>query len=450
MTSSRLRWLSPSASRFAALAVIALFIFHFAIIYRNVVNIPYWDDWAMFRGSAPETLSLQWLFAQHNEHRIATTKFLVWLQCHMNGWNYSGHILLNFLIYGLLLLGLVQFSRKAIPESPLWVMLAFIVFFLSPMNAFNNFMAIQTVAHFDLIFFLGATYFLCRGTGQSWRDLVIGCLLAILAIYSFAAAIPSCLAMLFGFAFLKGRRIAVMKGERRREAQQLLFVILIVGIAIALWTIGYHKHPGHPDPTSPLNPSFWTVIFNLTSFGFGYERVSWASALVCFAAVTTPIVGSIWTRRLDLTGPQWASFIMVLGIFAMFGSIAIGRTGFGVSAASKADRYWEFCGILIPLSVINWRIWLGPRRLTGAVLCCLWLLCAAGFRYNWNFGDYEQKAAARTAGRECVRAYYEGRGPALCPTVYPATLQAELDHARQLNASFYRDLNLDGLKQPDK
>src|SRR5713101_3320317 len=73
--------LRPWFTGLAALVCVALFLFHLAVIHKYSLNVPQMDDWAMFSGdNHPQSLDLTWLYAQHNDHRIATTKLFVWFQ----------------------------------------------------------------------------------------------------------------------------------------------------------------------------------------------------------------------------------------------------------------------------------------------------------------------------------------------------------------------------------
>src|SRR5262245_11846323 len=115
------------------LVCIAVFLFHFNLIRKYAVNIPNQDDWALFAGdNHPASLDLPWLYIEHNEHRTATTKLLVWFQFQLNGWNLRTHYLIDFFIYGVFLALLTWVARKWASDIPTWVILSFIVFLLSP------------------------------------------------------------------------------------------------------------------------------------------------------------------------------------------------------------------------------------------------------------------------------------------------------------------------------
>ena len=81
------------------IACAVLFLWHLGVIYKHAVNVPYWDEWETFQQDAlPSGLSLGWLLAQVNEHRILVGRLQIWALYHLDGWNLRHHQILNFLL----------------------------------------------------------------------------------------------------------------------------------------------------------------------------------------------------------------------------------------------------------------------------------------------------------------------------------------------------------------
>jgi len=59
----------------AWVAIIFYSAFHFFLIFKNAINIPFWDEWSLFKENG---IKLEWskdfIFAWHNEHRLVLTK----------------------------------------------------------------------------------------------------------------------------------------------------------------------------------------------------------------------------------------------------------------------------------------------------------------------------------------------------------------------------------------
>lgn len=431
------------AFRLALLIVFGLYLAHLIILQGYGVNVPFWDEWeALTPKQLPSGLTLKWLFLQHNEHRIATTKLLTWLLYRLNGWNLITHQTINFLIYGLLLFMLVWFARRYVRQIDSWIILGFLPFLLSPINWENHFWGFQVQFHFSLLFFLAAIYFL-YDEKQRWADMLLGSGMAILAIYSFSSGLVSGFVNLLIFALFKSLRSysASDARERRRERQQLLTVIGLVGVAMALWFVDYHTVGYHPPHAMPYTKEFWTYFVSIVGFGFGVDATEFLPNFFCLLIVLTPIIWDIWRKKGRLPNSSWAVYAAVAGILAALSVITIGRANFGVEQ-SKSSRYSEIGMMLIPLSVLTWSIFLQDRkRVRAYLLACLWLLCFITFQNNWTeFSNYESAAKQRTRGLLCIESYYAGKGDANCPSLYPESIAKKLDEAQKLNVSFYREI----------
>jgi hypothetical protein len=424
-------------------ACLGIFLIHFSIIRKNAVNVPFWDDWAAFGGdNHPASIDWPWLFAQHNEHRMSTTKGFIWLQFHLNGWNVRTQLLLNFLTFGLLLIWLGWCGRSWAPQLPFWVMPSFLIFFLTPIIWFNHFMAYTGSVHFWLLSFFLTTYFLFT-KNQRWSSLSLACVASILSIYSWAAGFVTSLILLIAFVLFKSVRAyrANERSVRRGEILQLLFSIMIVGGALVTWAHGFHKPTHHPPFTMPYRREFWVFLLNLVAASFGILSVSTGVGFVCLMIVLVPVLGMFWQRRILPT----TAYAVCAGVFALLANqcaITIGRAGFGVEL-SKGAEYVEAGMPLIILAVASWAIFLRGRHIARwyAVLA-MWLFFLTTFWPKWHdFGIYALEAQRRMEGVRCVKDYYAGKADGHCPTIYPAdrSLAPLLEQAKRLNASVYRE-----------
>ncbi len=434
------KWLG----RFAFLACIGLYLVHLYLIWTYAVDVPYLDEWANFEANQlPSGLSLENLFAQHNEHRIMTTRLFVSLQFHLSGWNLAIHQLLNFFIYGLILIAIGWIAKGAAPQIPGWLILSFMVFLLSPINWFNHFMGYQSHVHFWLLFYLLSAIFLFSET-QRWLDVVVGSALAILSTCSDAAGFVSSFALLVTFALFKIIRIH-SSAESRGDARsyfQLILVVGFLGTALLLWLLDYQKPPLHPALVLPYKWKFWSHFLNIVALGFGVKRVSNTAGVFCILIVLVPVVGVILTNKGNLRAGQWRTLALMLGVLGVMASVAAGRAGFGVEQA-KDSRYFEVGMVLIPLSLVSWTFLLQEKKLLWAGLIAgLWIFCFQAFWNDWKkFRYYKREAVQRKAGLTCLTAYYEGKGDSNCPTLSPVPIPTRwLAEAKALNVSFYRSI----------
>lgn len=432
--------LKGALTKLPLLVCLGIFLFHFSVIRKYAVNLPNMDDWGMFAGdNHPASVDLAWLYAQHSEHRTATTKLFVWLQFQLNGWNVRTHLLADFLLYGLFLILLVWFARRVAPQLQTWVLLSFIVFFLSPIIWLEHFMAYPVAVHFWLLSLLIAARLLF-GEPQRWYALVVGCIAAVFSTYSFASGFVTSLILLIAFCVFKWLRAAEARGkDRRREFFQLLLVAGSIGGPLIIWISGFTTASSRWPLIFPYRWSFWVFFLNLVSFGFGIDRVSLTWGALCFLIVMTPICGVVWKKGRHLSGGQWTAIVMVIAILADLSAISVGRAGLEASY-SKTQEYAEHGLPLIILSVLNWSVFLKhSQRLRAAVVVALWFFCLAAFSNNWDFGIYRYASASRTADVRCIRTFYNHTGNGNCPSTYPLELSSVLEKAQRLNASFYQD-----------
>ncbi|HXI24107.1 MAG TPA: hypothetical protein VNG71_09535 [Pyrinomonadaceae bacterium] len=444
-TKPMLDWsLSQLLAAAASLTLLMLFLIHFSAVRHNAVNLPQGDEWGLLEtDNHPASLDLPWLYGQVNDHRTATTKLLVWGQYQIDGWNVHNQLVINFLIYMATLILLIILMKGLAFEVPVWVIMGFVAFQLSPIIWPDHMMAYAVAVHFWLLFFLIAAGGLFS-TSQSWLSLGLATIAAIVSAYSFASGVLTSGALLIFFATFKMERF--MKGqqrqERRRELIQMVSVIAVVGGSLVGWVVRY-RHPGYLTHYAwPYQIEFWSVFLNLVSVSFGVDSLSRRLGFVCLLLVVIPVVWEAWKRRLSLTPRQWASFAMVAAILVDLAAVATGRAFLGVGW-SKVGEYSEHGMPLMVLSAINWASLFRPHRfLKWAAVGALWIFCAVAFADNWNFGIYDWSGERRMADYRCVQKYYEGTGDGHCGTFgdHPRP-EIFLEQAKRLNISFYAEMS---------
>jgi hypothetical protein len=430
---------------FAFFLCIGLYCFHFHLIWKYVVDVPYEDEWASFEpNQLPSGVSLGGLIVQHNEHRLVTTRLLVWLQYCLNVWNLAIHQIVNFVFYGLILLAIVWLARRDAPEDVgLGVLCFFLVYLLSPINRANHFMGYQSQVHFWLLFLVLACC-LVFSEAEKWVDLAIGTVAAILSTYSMAGGFVSSLVMLTMFGMFKASRIncSTQSSQCKRSYFHQICVFGILSTITLLWLVDYRKPLHHPVLTLPHEWQFWVHFLNLVAFGFGIDRVSTTLGAFFMCVVLAPMVGLILIHGRNLPTGSWRSFTLILAVLGVLASVSAGRAGFGIEQA-KESRYFEFAMPLLPLSVVNWTLFLRRRKcFIAATVASLWIICLLAFWDNWReFRYYKREAVDRRIGLKCLEEYYKEKGGSNCPTLFPSPLPTRwLEEAKALNVSFYRSI----------
>lgn len=430
-------------SKIPLVLLVGLFIGHFMVIEKYAVDVPFIDEWHMLDPDGlPAGLSFKWLFAQFNEHKIATTKLLIWVLFQFDGWNLVTHQLLNFILYGLLLLFIAWLAKKWVPQLVPWVICSFLIFLLSPVNHENHAWGFQSQIHLSLLFFLAAVYFLFD-EAQKTPALLSGTAMAVLAMYSFLGGLVSCLVLLVIFCCFKLTRVfsCPERGKRQRELLQLLLVLMPALGAVVLWFSDYHQLSHRPPLVLPQTLLFWTYFIKLVSFGFGFQEMRARWGIVCLLIVLAPVAGEIWKKQWRLPSSSWAIFAAIMGILAVLAGITAGRAGmYGPENHLIRSSYLESGMMLIPLTVLSWSRFLSDRpKLKGCVIAALWVFCFLGFWSHWRpFHYYENMAQRKLEGLECVKHYYAQGGDAYCTAIQQhGPIAVQLEQAKKLNLSFY-------------
>ena len=409
---------------------------------QNAVNVPYWDEWVILAPEAlPAGFTFRWILAQANEHRIVLTKLSSWGLFYISAHNHILSMAITYVIYGVLLACIVMIARKTVPHLPMWVALAFLVFLLTPINWENHFWGFESSFRFAVLFTVLASYFLFSEP-QTGLRLAVGAVMSVLATYSFFSGLVAVCILIVLFAWFKvTRALRVSGSQRRTEYAQLIGTVTTVLIFIGLYFVDYHGARNHWQLALPHEAVYWKFFTNLVSWGFGFETHSVILGAFCVLLVLAPIALHVWQKRLHVAGSSWAIYGVSLSMMVVLATIASGRAH--LSPSAKISRYSDFAMMFVPFTAFAWAILLKDRpNLKKYVLVGFWIFCCLGFSYKWRwYRVYAVERDARKQGVECIKSYYQHGGQAFCPTINWGPIPGQLDDAKRLNLSFYRDIN---------
>jgi hypothetical protein len=419
--------------RLPIILCLSLFVVHLIYLIKFGVDIPFLDEWNM----VPGAWSWSWLFGWNNEHRHVLTKLVIWLLYHINGWNLKSNQILNLFLYGNLLIGIAWVMRQQMGPKGYFIGPWFIIFLLSPINYWAFSWGILSCIHFLMFFLLMSIIFLFRDSPTPFQLCGGGgCL--ILAAYSHAGGIVGGIVILLIFGLFWGYRWFSLSMERRFS---LMILTVVVFMLFTIWFIGFKRPLHHPPLTFPNSLAFWNFYLNHISYGFGFDRVSWLIGLGCLLLVIVPIIATWSSNRKPFSIGQSPTMIFTIVLLVILASIAMGRAKFGALEA-KTSHYSE-CGLmLIPMTVVNWWLFLREReQVRKIVVMAIWLLLGGSFLDNWRgFEMYRWMGARREAGLRCVSRYYFEGGEGNCPMIYWEPFPGQLEKAKSVRLSFYRRL----------
>ena len=219
----------------------------------------------------------------------------------------------------------------------------------------------------------------------------------------------------------------------RRRPATLLALGAGTLVALATSALGYHRPPGHPEPS--LDPSA------IAAFALRYLGGPLADAPLLAALAGAGGLGAslaLWTtrRRGDAGLLPWAllqGFVLINAV-----ATAIGRAGL-VPDASLSSRYSTvallfWVGLLVPAAALAARRWPAKRgsRVAAAAIVVAGLACVLWIRGAPVLAPHLRRASAEGVAEAALRAGVDYR-PALLPVTHaPGALLRLRDGLRAL------------------
>lgn len=330
------------------------------LLWRNAVNVPYWDEWdddiaGIFVKWHAGQLSFGDLWAQHNESRLVLPRLIFLLLGGFTHWNLRVEVGFTFFLAALAAAMIFQLGRQTLSENPLagWT-----AFFLSSLLLFSPtqyqawLWGMELVLYLPLVCILAGL--LVLRTKLSRRAKILSCgVLATISTYSFSNGLLAWV-VLFPAIFLAGG----WAGCRRQGRAVLLWLFAFLA-NVALYFQNYQF---------PLSSGFWPLLWHhpwqvaeyvcvflgapLTDQNGGHQAVMAAiiggGLLILFGAACAGVFH--WRRETALAERVWPW--LTLGGYGILSALlaAIGRASFGAEQA-LAPRYGIF-GACLMVAVI--------------------------------------------------------------------------------------------------
>lgn len=319
------------------MATIAVAVYTMVVSYSS---LPWWDTWeylsAIAHGTNP--LSPDWLWRQHNEHRLVLQKLFFAIDLEV----FRGRqifLLSSIIVIQLLHVALWAWILRVLGgwRGALWLtgagMMAFVIFCPAPwLNYTMGFQVCYVLSPLfaTLSFAALLRYWRDGQSASKWLWLAIAAALG--ANYSLSNGNLVWLLLVTGALVLRLRRSAVL-------------AIAVTGaLSISLYFYHYVRPPQHADPIASLHEPL-----RLLTFWAAYFGSSWVGASVAIAAaigavgLTAAIVVVCRTRYYVRELRPIALLLAMACLFFMGTAIntAAGRLNFGLAMAFQ-NRYQTF------------------------------------------------------------------------------------------------------------
>ncbi len=355
------------------------------LIWRNGVDVPFWDQWdgicPLFEKMAAGTLGPADFFALHNEHRPFFPRLLLFGLARLTGWNIRAELGLIWLLVVVCALNLRRLAQltgwSGVPAGR-WLLLAAIILLFTPLQFENWLLGFQVVLVLP-VFCLTAALIVAQL--RSPASFIGTMVLSTISTFSVAGGFFCwllCLPLL-----LEGDGGSAAAPHRRTW-----WALWIGGFALnlILYFHGYHGPAGQADPLLSLTHPAHLVEFGLAFLGapFAFGSSLAATTMAVAAGFTLLLLfvfclGYVVRRRVASVRRRTLPWLLLAAAAVInAGLSACGRSATGLSQA-LASRYVIFSvllpiGLLFALAVV-WEDWRGrhPERTSGPrnTLICL-------------------------------------------------------------------------------
>jgi hypothetical protein len=320
------------------LAAVLVFVARFSS------NVPSWDDWDMvptLTGRQPVTL--EWLWSQHNEHRVPFPRLLLLALSYIAGVDFRTPMFFNVLAMGAVaaamiglagrLRGHVSLSDAFFPlvvlhwgQAANWLWGWQIQFFAS---------AILAIVVLLMIVRAGTVY---RLTGH----VIAAGVSVVLLTMSGANGLGMVPALALWLLYLAWdwRRLP----ERRNQFSSLVVGALgVVALLLtALYFVEYESVPWHPKSAGPLETLYTSAQFITVGLGPAVRHLWPVSGLLAFGAALAIalLLAHIW-RTDPEERHRAAGLLLFLGAMSSLAlGLGLGRNGFETRYVTLALPFW--------------------------------------------------------------------------------------------------------------
>ena len=308
----------------------------FVLVYGR--NVPHWDDWDMVPvATGRQPLTLAWLWAPHNEHRIPLPKLLYVGLVRSCGYDLRAGMVFNVLCLGTLAAGLILAARR----QRGWTS-ATDAFF--PLALLHLGQQQNLLWGFQVSFLLGTLlvgailiFLTSGGVGarSPWPLGVAVCLVLLPLCGSNTLAFVPGLVLWLGYLGVARRRCTAT----RKEGLPLLCCAAGAAGLVALYFIAFEKEDRLAMGDGPA--SLRTAAQFLSTAPGPAVRPYWISAAV--GVIASAALTGLWLLRLWRQRPDERAGALGLGLFlAGFAVLALG-VGWGRASlgemAGLANRY---------------------------------------------------------------------------------------------------------------
>ncbi len=357
-------------------------------------NVPCWDDWDIVPSATRhQPITLQWLWSQHNEHRVPIPRLLLLGILRLSRIDFRAGMVFNALATAALALALMVTARTVRGRSIFCD--AFFPIVLLGWGQAVNFLWCWQVQFFSSMALSGTVLvFAARSAGppRLWLGMLIGlCVILLPLCGANGVGLTPALALWLGYAALLHWRRGTHEGKR---AGLILFgAALIAVMLVAVYFIGYRSVPYHPSTHRPqvvvrTIVQFLTIGFGPGLVGLGFPtRVPqpfWkliGCAVVALYIVTAAALLRRWWQEPGERSRTAALFLFLAAIGSLAVGLGMGRDGFETRYLTLSVP--GICAIYLAWSFIGTGRW--RARISLALFVTALVALPGSVWWGWHY-----------------------------------------------------------------
>ncbi|REJ77157.1 MAG: hypothetical protein DWQ36_17695 [Acidobacteria bacterium] len=418
-----------------------LYLVHGFHVFRSAVDAPFWDDWALVQWEGFGYW--QWLLALHIDHPLLFTKLLVSLQDALGAWDVEVHRKLNWLLYGaqVVLLGLLVRGPAPPPAAGEperrgdagWAALVLCGCMLSTLNMVNHEWVVQTSYHLFVICLLSTALALRRcGDGA----IAVGGLALAAAPQTLAAGM---MVTALGLPLLVWRWARSDRAGRRPGGLLRWGSAVVLGLAAASLAASAMRYlrGGSKGSIADSHEPLELLRLLATLVGRGFTPRELQAATGAAVLVGLALLAGLAVRRRRLGEPPIVG--LAFALLCALGFLSLVAYGRGSSALVQ-DQYAEVQALLPALLAAAVAALVERRALRLGTLLLLLALALWGYRDEWRYRLYEERATAvHRQTVECAARGWRGWQQRNCVWAFPEwhDFSSDLRNARREETALY-------------
>ena len=331
------------------------------LVVRYGVDVPLWDDFALvpvLTGEKPLTVS--WLWAQHNESRIALSKLVLLGAYHLAGFDFRAGMFINVAALAALAWCLISIARRLCAEARAVI----------PDHAFFPIVLLNWGLHADLLWSIQVVNVLAVTLAGFLLLLILAhssrpgpgrtsLMAVLLVLLSFNGAIgPALVPPFCGWFLALAASHWRSREPRARRSAFMILALMTPALAVTLLYFRGYRSPSH-DPIEGGIASALRTAVQFLGIGFGPPAAvlwPWSGFLVIALFLTTlALTVHVLARRSE-------ERLRALGILCFFAANVLLAAGVGwgraaagelkgrVPGSCRRHRHWPCRGSASPLS----------------------------------------------------------------------------------------------------